>query len=481
MSSTQQLRNLPAVDEILRHQQLAHITERYARPQIVTWIRNAVDECRHKLLQGQSLDKDAAAAFVIERTLAHAQAESGCRLQAVVNATGILLHTNLGRAPLAEQAVQRMQQVSGYANVELNLQSGKRNQRAERVCRLLSQLTAAEDAIVVNNCAAATMLVLQTMAAGREIIVSRGQLVEIGGGFRLPEVFAASGAKLKEVGTTNRTYCRDYETAITENTAAIIRVHRSNFYQTGFVTEPDIVDLVALGKDRSVPVIDDVGSGCVHDLTAFGLQEPSVSASVAAGADLTLFSGDKLFGGPQAGIVVGRSKWISQIRTNPMMRALRIDKVTLAALEATTEIHLSGNALTQIPLLQMLSRTPQDVRQACEDLARHIRSVSLPAANAAPAVDVVECTSQVGGGSVPGSQIQSFGIRISGINSDLLAQQIRTGTPAVLGRIQDDALLLDLRTVDPSQYQVLATALTTALRSVCGSQHSADDESQGDG
>lgn len=454
------LRHLPAVDEILRHAGLDSITNIYPRQQIADWVRNSIDRCRQTILSGTDMDGDAAIDFVLRQTLSHAVVENGRRQQPVINATGILLHTNLGRAPLASRAIERMQQSSGYANVEMNLHTGKRNKRGERIGELLRQLTGAEDAAIVNNCAAATILVMQTMAAGKEVIVSRGQLVEIGGGFRLPEVFAASGATLKEVGTTNRTYLRDYENAITENTGAIIRVHRSNFYQGGFVTEPDITDLVSLGKERNVPVIDDLGSGCIQDLSAFGLKEPTVAGSVAAGSDVCLFSGDKLFGGPQAGIIIGDTPWIERFRRNPMMRALRVDKVTLAAIEATTEIHLSGNAEAELPLLQLLSREAGRIRESCEKVLSDL--VDCGPAN----IEIVQCTSEVGGGSVPGSQIDSYGLRITSVNSDALTAALRSASPAVLGRIQNDAVLLDLRTIFESQLEQFTTQLSITLSSV---------------
>lgn len=460
MSSTESLRNLPAVDDILRHADLSTISGLYPRQQIVEWIRSAVDQCRKSILNGTTLDAAATARFVLDQTIQQSIVENGRRQQPVINATGILLHTNLGRAPLADLAIQRMQQSSGYANVEMNLHTGKRNKRGERICELLRQLTGAEDAAIVNNCAAATMLVLQAMAAGKEVIVSRGQLVEIGGGYRLPEVFAASGAILREVGTTNRTYLRDYENAIGENTGAIIRVHRSNFFQGGFVTEPDITDLVSLGKSRNIPVIDDLGSGCIQDLTKFGLKEPTVGHSVAAGADVSLFSGDKLFGGPQAGIIIGRKEWIEAFRKNPMMRALRVDKVTLAAIEATAEIHLSGRAESELPLLRMLSKSDHAIRQICEEV---LEQLNIP--NGCT-LEVVPCTSQIGGGSVPGSEISSFGIRISGLRSDSVTALLRATSPAVLGRIQDETVLLDLRTVHDSQMSDLAASLSAVLNEV---------------
>ncbi|MDG2130560.1 MAG: L-seryl-tRNA(Sec) selenium transferase [Fuerstiella sp.] len=457
MPSAQYLRSLPAVDHVLRHPLLLSVTTVFPRQQIVAWIRQSVDACRAAILAGEELDAKAATDFVVHQVLKFSQIEDGRRQQPVINATGILLHTNLGRAPLAARAVERMKESSGYANVEMNLQTGKRNKRGERVCELLRQLTGAEDAAVVNNCAAATMLVLQTLAAGKEVIVSRGQLVEIGGGFRLPEVFSASGAMLTEIGTTNRTYLGDYQDAITENTGAIIRVHRSNFFQGGFVTEPDIADLVALGLERNVPVVDDVGSGCMQDLTTFGLREPTVPDSVAAGADLTLFSGDKLFGGPQAGIIVGKSQWIEALRQNPMMRALRVDKMTLAAVEATAEIHMAGTTSDEIPLTQMMSRTTDELRRNSETLRN---CMSVPEQFV---VETVECISEVGGGSVPGSQIPGYGLRITGHAIQEVAIQLRCGKPAVLCRINDDAVLLDIRTVNADQLEILAERLSSAL------------------
>ncbi len=462
MTYAEQLRKLPAVDEILRHDHLRSLVETYPRPQIVEWVRTAIDECRNTILTGAAFDEATSVQWVVRKIQSQAIAENGRRQQPVINATGILLHTNLGRAPLADRAIQRMQESAGYANVEMNLYTGKRNKRGERACSLLSQLTGAEDGAIVNNCAAATMLVLQAFAKGREVIISRGQLVEIGGGYRLPEVFAASGALMKEVGTTNRTYLRDYENAINENTAAIIQVHRSNFYLGGFVTEPNLSDLVALGKKRNIPVIDDIGSGCIGGLGGIGLQEPTVPASIAAGADVTLFSGDKLFGGPQAGIIVGRSHWIETLRRNPMMRALRVDKVTLAAIEATAEIHLSGRAKNELPLLQMLYATSSQVRERCE-LVKH-RLVLPPAVS----VETVDCLSEMGGGSVPGSEIQSSALRVTGLDIQALSERLRSGLPAVLAIIRDDAVLLDLRTVLDAQVEMFTNCVASAITSVAG-------------
>ena len=462
MSNTEQLRNLPAVDEVQRQHEIVLAVENIPPRHVVEWIRRAIDRCRQSILSGEQHASTASMSVIVEDVLRQLQIENSGRQQTVINATGILLHTNLGRAPLAMRAVERMSESAGYANVELDLQSGKRSGRGERVCRLLQELTGAEDVVVVNNCAAATMLVLQTVAANRDVVVSRGQLVEIGGGFRLPEVFAASGAVLKEVGTTNRTYLRDYEAVLSDDTGAIIRVHRSNFYQGGFVTEPDIAELVSLGRQHNVCVIDDVGSGCMTDLSRFGLAEPMVYDSIRAGADLTLFSGDKLFGGPQAGIIAGRSELVGKIRRNPMMRALRVDKVTLAGIEATAEIHLSGKAFDELPLFQMLASGDDVIRQNCDDIASRL---NVPAGITC---DVVACTSQIGGGSVPGSQIASYGLRFASIDSEQFSRELRCSPNAVLGRIQDDSVVLDLRTVDHSHLAAMTTAIQRALDSVSG-------------
>ncbi len=342
-----------------------------------------------------------------------------------------------------------------YTNVELDVRSGRRSQRRARVTQLLAQLTGAEAALVVNNCAAATILVLQAIAAGREVIVSRGQLVEIGGGFRLPDVFRCSGVLLREVGTTNRTYLRDYADAMGEATGAIIRVHRSNFQLTGFVTEPTIDELVSLLRPEEVPVIDDLGSGCIEDLSDLGLREPTVLSSVAAGADLTLFSGDKLFGGPQCGIIVGRQRWIDQLRSSPMMRALRVDKLTLAALEATTELHLAGEAREKLPVLKMISTDAAEVERRCGEVRDQIAGFC--------DVEIVACQSQVGGGSVPGAEIPSHALRITGLAADQLASVLRHGSPAVQTRITDEGVLLDLRTVAEDEQGPMVNRLAEAI------------------
>ena len=456
MNKIEQLKHLPAVDEVLRSDALIDLVARYPHARLVAWVREAIDRARADILAGND-STEQLPDRVIGKVRELAAADDGQVIQHVINATGVLLHTNLGRAPLAERAIDRMWQAASYANVELNLQSGKRSKRGQRVMDLLAELTGAEAALVVNNCAAATILVLQGIAAGREVIVSRGQLVEIGGGFRLPDVFRSAGVTLREIGTTNRTYLRDYEQACGDQTSAIIRVHRSNFRQTGFVTEPTIDELVGCKRPDDVPVIDDLGSGLIEDLSAYRLHEPSVPESVRAGADLTLFSGDKLFGGPQSGMIVGKKKWIDRLSKNPMMRALRVDKVTLAALEATTEIHLSQQAMEEIPLLRMIAKAENVVHQNCCRIAE-----SLPDPTGV-SVDVVASESQVGGGSIPGVGIPSYAIRIQSGSADDLARKLRCGVPAVQTRVTDESLLLDLRSVADSDLDALAIRLREAV------------------
>ena len=454
MTKAQRLRDLPSVDVILRHPQVMQLRGSNSVTQITHWARTAVQACRDRIL-GDSEDSGVPLTpWIVERIAEQSHADLGQRLQPVINATGVVLHTNLGRSPMADSAIAAAEQASRYTNVELNLESGRRSKRGERLMNLLSQLTGAEDALVVNNCAAATVLVLQAIASDREVIVSRGQLVEIGGGFRLPDVFRAAGVKLREVGTTNRTYLRDYEAAINDTTGAIIRVHRSNFHLAGFVAEPTIDELVLIDRPESVAVIDDLGSGCVCDLSAYGLQEPNVLESVRVGADLSLFSGDKLFGGPQAGILVGKATWIEKLRRSPIMRAMRVDKLTLAALEATTEIHLAGNALSELPTLRMITMSGDEIRKRCEAVISQLGNQA--------SAEIVPCVSQVGGGSIPGSSLPSYGLRVTGFPPHHLAQQLREGSSAIQARVNEDSVLLDLRTVADRELTPLAEGILSA-------------------
>jgi L-seryl-tRNA(Ser) seleniumtransferase len=381
-------------------------------------------------------------------------------LRPVINATGILLHTGLGRAPLADEAVTAVQEIArGYASVELDLATGERSQRIVAVESLLCQLTGAEAAVVVNNNAAATLLSLAALAAQREVIVSRGHLIEIGGSYRLPDVMTASGTRLREVGTTNKTRLSDFAAAMGPETGALLRVHPSNYVICGFTEQPTLAELVQLGQQHGVPVIDDIGSGALIDFHAFGLtDEPVAAESIQAGADLCLFSGDKLLGGPQCGIVVGRKACIERLARHPLMRAMRVDKMTLAALAATLRLwQRDDQGRNSIPLLALLTTPVANLENRAQRLAPQL--AALPAI--AQAVPIASETF-LGGGSVPTQKIPTWCVALTPAHGDVdrLAAELRSGTPAVVGRIHHDQLLLDLRSVPPRDDLQLVTAVT---------------------
>ncbi len=420
-------------------------------------MRRRIEELRQRVQQ-------ASETFVPALTeLADEIAESIRRetkptLRPTINATGILLHTGLGRAPLATSAVEAMQAVAGeYASVELDLASGKRSQRMVAVEPLLREICSAEAACVVNNNAGATMLALAAVAAQKEVIVSRGQLIEIGGSFRLPDVMATSGAILREVGTTNRTHLEDYRRAINENTAALLLVHPSNFVVEGFTKSVELRELVALGREHQLPVIHDIGSGALLDMAEYGFRdEPVAPESIRQGADIVLFSGDKLLGGPQCGIAIGRHRLIDKLAKHPMARALRVDKLTLAALAATLRLYRQGEvARREIPLLAMLSAPEKDLEVRARRLAERIGSCSDVAAEA------VADTSYLGGGSIPAQQMPTWCVALTARddNVDRLAASLRVGSHSVVGRVQRGRLLLDLRSVFPHQDDALLLAI----------------------
>ncbi len=452
-----QLRTIPSVDRLLRSELLEPLGLLYPHSTLVMWARGAIEEYRDKIQRAEQLPKEDPVKHLVSRIIAKERIYAGAKIRAVINATGVILHTNLGRAPLAKRAVQRIVDAAGTANVEMNLNTGKRNHRGQHCVDLLCQLTKCEDAVLVNNCAAATMMVLQSVASHREVIISRSQLVEIGGGFRLPDVFRSAGVSLREVGTTNRTYVHDYETAISEKTAAVMRVHHSNYKMSGFVTEPTIAELVQMDKSNAIAIIDDLGSGWLGNAKQakeyastlpFLISEPSVHASISAGADLTLFSGDKLLGGPQCGIILGKRSWVQKLKKSPLMRAMRLDKLVLAALEATLEIHLEGRAETELPIHRMLTQTPAAIKNRCE----HVSSLLNPSV----CCRVVECESQIGGGSMPGEKIESFGINLEHRHPNLLAAKLRENNPSVHARVTNQSVLLDMRTVPETMTEVLA-------------------------
>jgi L-seryl-tRNA(Ser) seleniumtransferase len=452
------LRLLPAVERVLNTLPVVALSARHGRAAVTAWVRDVIGEFRNG--QASSLPAEAAAveALVIQRVTELASRSEAQRLRKVINGTGIVIHTNLGRAPLAAAAIQAMVEAAESTNVEVDLASGQRGRRGAAVEALCQDVTGAEAALVVNNCAAATLLTLQTLAAGRRVIISRGQLIEIGGSFRLPDVFRQAGVELHEVGTTNRTRIGDYASAIGPETAALLKVHPSNYRIAGFCESASIAELVNLGKERGLPVIDDVGSGCLYDLSQHGLRdEPIVSESVRAGADVVLFSGDKLLGGPQCGIIVGKQELISQLRKNPLARALRTDKLTLAALQGTLETHRAGRAFTEIPVLRQLTLTAEEIRARAEALLPQLQAKSpMPAA-----FSLAEVQSASGGGALPELTVPSWAIAITGPNADQVAQQLRLGQPAVFARVQGGKVLIDLRTVQPQDEPALLHCLLT--------------------
>jgi L-seryl-tRNA(Ser) seleniumtransferase len=371
------------------------------------------------------------------------------RLRPVLNASGVVIHTNLGRAPLSPSALEAARQAAaGYTNLEYDLEAGERGSRHSLVTDLLRHLTGAEDALVTNNNAAAVLLILSALGQGREAVISRGQLVEIGGGFRIPDVMRQSGVSLVEVGTTNRTYARDFESAVTDRTALLLRVHASNFLQVGFVHQPTLDELVEVGQRHDLPVVDDLGSGSLLDTSIFGLtSEPMVQASVAAGTALVAFSGDKLLGGPQAGIVVGRSSEIGSLKKHPLMRAIRPDKLTLAALGATLVHYLRGEAVREVPVWRMISASGKELEARARALAEQLGGLA------------VATQSAIGGGSLPGQTQPSWAVAFDTPTPDRLAAALRKADPPVISRIEDDRVLLDLRAILPEQDQTLRQAV----------------------
>ena len=429
------------------------LCERFGRAAVVEALRAEADALRLELATGAEVVD--AVSRIEASAAARVQARVAGSLRAVINATGVILHTNLGRAPLSAAAADAVRRLAaGYTNLEYDVAQGGRGRRDLHAEHLITTLTGAEAACVVNNNAAATLLALAALAAGREVVVSRGELVEIGGGFRVPDVMAQSGAVLREVGTTNRTRAADYAAAIGDRTAAILRVHPSNFRIEGFTERPTLEELVALGRRFAVPVVEDLGSGLLAKHEALG-GEPAVRDSLAAGAEIVMFSGDKLLGGPQAGIIAGRRSAIDTIRRHPLMRALRVDKMTYAALETTLQAH-AAERWEDLPVMRMLLMSPDALDQRAAALAKALRDAGLGA-------EVVDGVSTVGGGSAPGSALPTRLIQLThtSLAADALESRLRSLDPPVITRIQDDRVIIDLRTVIPADDDVLAKLITT--------------------
>ena len=479
-------RKLPAVDKLLSVPEIATLAAEYGNGPVTEAARAELDAARMAIHNGQPAPAEGEWQERIAESVLAASASS---LRPVINATGVLIHTNLGRTPLssaAQEAVVRL--ARGYSTLEYDLEAGQRGSRHAHPARLLCELTGAEDALVVNNNAAAVFLVLTALCVGREVIVSRGELVEIGGGFRIPDVLRQSGATLVEVGTTNRTHPHDFAGAMGPRTAALMRIHASNFKQVGFVKKPELTELVEIargqssagargytgtadaadergadnGGQRGVPgdrplVIDDLGSGTLLDTTQFGMApEPMVQSSVQVGADVITFSGDKLLGGPQAGLIVGKAEAIARLRSHPLARALRVDKMTLAALDATLQSYRRGRAAAEIPVWRMIAQTVEAVEQRARQVQRR-----LAAAN--HECELVPGQSTVGGGSLPGETLSTVLLALDMPRPDSAAAALREGDPPVICRIQNDRLLFDLRTVLPEQEQALFEVLNRRL------------------
>ncbi len=444
------LRNLPSVNELIERQPLKQLVENVSHNAVVTNVRSFLDNLRGEVQNAAADVRIPTPAELAERIAEWIVTAEKPPLQPVINATGVLLHTGLGRAPLADEALSAVHRAArDYSTVEMDVATGQRSQRVQAVESLLKELTGAEAVAVVNNNAGATLITLTAIACDKEVIVSRGQLIEIGGSYRLPDVMTSSGAKLREVGTTNKTRIDDYRTAIGLDTAALMRVHTSNYVVAGFSEETTLEELVALGKQRNLPVIDDIGSGALIDFTPYGApKEPVAKASIQAGADLVLFSGDKLLGGPQCGIIIGKKHLVDKITRHPLMRALRTGKMTLAALAATLELYRKPErAKLQIPLLAFLETPLENLQNRAERLAPQIAATA-----AVESAEVIEEAACLGGGSVPTQHIPTRCIAVSPSEKysvDALAAALRNGTPAVIGRVQQGRLLLDLKTVFP--------------------------------
>lgn len=444
------LRRLPSVASLLAHSALREPIQSYGRDPVVDAIRTQLDDARKRILHSAQNDFcERALLDAIKDFLARQQNAS---LRPLINATGVIIHTNLGRALLSKRAQAAMvDAAAAYNTLEFDLETGKRGSRLAQAGQILRDLTGAEDALVVNNNASALMLILSALAQGREVAISRGQLVEIGGGFRIPAIMRESGAKLVEVGTTNRTRISDYEAALADSSAMLLRVHCSNFKQIGFVEQPELGELTALARRRGLLAVDDLGSGTLIDTAPFGLDhEPTIQESVAAGVDLVCFSGDKLLGGPQAGIIVGKSTVLSQLKRHPLARALRVDKLTYAALIATLEHYRRGEALEEVPVWQMISRSLAEIRATAEDWSAKTGSL------------VISGESTVGGGSLPGTSLPTALLALESESPNRAMEKLRRANPPVIARIADGRVLLDPRTVLPEQ----ETDLLAALQSI---------------
>ncbi len=455
------LSSLPSVDEILRSNQGTEWLKTYPRRYIIQAIREMIDQRRKDILKGFTSDMPEESMIAgIEQIIGRLSSFS---LRPLINATGIVIHTNLGRSLLSEKALENIGKVAGsYSNLEYELGEGRRGKRYSHIKRIVREVTGAEDALIVNNNAAAVMLCLNTLSNGKETIVSRGELVEIGGSFRMPEVMAASGAMLREVGTTNKTHLSDYERAITDNTALIVKVHKSNFRITGFSEEVSVEDLASLGRKYQIPVMFDLGSGCLIDLRPLGISdEPVVKDIVRTGIDITTFSGDKLLGGPQGGVIVGKREYIERIQKNPITRAVRIDKLTLAGFESTLMEYIDEEkAVENIPTLRMLLQKPEEIRGRANRIAKRLRKEIQNAH-----IVVTADSSRAGGGSLPEIDFPTYVVSIKphSLSVNEIETRMRAGNPPIIARIREELLMLDARTIREFELKDLIKGVKAAL------------------
>ncbi|MEN6485494.1 MAG: L-seryl-tRNA(Sec) selenium transferase [Syntrophobacteraceae bacterium] len=469
------LRRLPSVDALLQAKAVQEALAVQPRRLVLESIRQVLDALRKRILENPenaAHESDLDPQLLVGRILERLESLGSHTLMPVVNATGIVVHTNLGRSLLAAEAMERLQLLcAGYNNLEYDLGEGRRGSRYVHAEAILCELTGAKAALVVNNNAAAVLLVLNTLANGREVVVSRGQLVEIGGSFRIPDVMRSSGAVLKEVGTTNRTHPKDYEAGICGDTALLMKVHTSNYRIVGFTTGVGMEEMAAIAHRHGLPAIEDLGSGSFVDLSPFGLKgEPTVQDSVRAGADAVTFSGDKLLGGPQAGIIVGAREIVDRCKQNPLTRALRVDKMTLAALEATLRLYRDERgAIRQIPTLRMLAATPAELEERARSLASQIQQADR---DRLLDVQVLPGFSQVGGGALPEQDIETrvVAVRSESIGTQKIEAALRSNTPPVIGRIEFDRCLLDVRTIQPDEFVAIREAFERMLAGTAGSR-----------
>lgn len=457
------LRKIPSVDKVLAGESVALLRTFYSESVVKRIVRRTLESIRSRVISGEFGESECAVESVDRYVMSEAEKLYGSKLVTLINATGVIVHTNLGRSPLPQRVVDRITQVAmSYSNLEYDINRGHRGERNSHLRNLIEELTGAEAALAVNNNAAAVLLALSTLAQGKEVIVSRGELIEIGGSFRIPDVMARSGAILKEVGATNRTHPRDYVAAINGNTALILKCHTSNYRIVGFTREVELDELVQIGKDHNIPTMMDLGSGCLVDLTPFGLKdEITVQAVVSSGVDVVSFSGDKLLGGPQAGLIVGKKNFIESMRKNPLTRALRMDKMTLAGLEATLlEYTRPEGPFQNIPALEMIGRSSEKLQADAEFLANSLSKTLDPQFE----ITIESGVGRVGGGALPLGDLEGprVVVRNATVSAAKLERNLRTGKPAVIALVHENAVLFDCRTLLPGQLTTLLALIKTA-------------------